>query len=271
MPDANGNDLRSIARQAAAAAGVPEDLFVNQIQGESNFNPLARNSVGSGHVGIAQFDPATAARYGLDPTDPVQSLHGAARYMADLYKKTGSWDSALKSYVGATTNAGLQRVIAGNPSYAKAFELARADNSLLQQGGTNVLAPGLPAFRDIATRLAANPVNALAPKEVAASSATPPASVAGNLTPASPLANSVALMALAAAGTHRFVPVDYDPFKQLELEQNPTGTPAVAAALKLAGTVSLPTPQTGLAPVHYVTKTGMRSAYANPELNLATV
>lgn len=131
-------------------------------------------------------------------------------------------------------------------------------------------ANSLGGWNLLASRLGASPVNALSPQEVAASPATPPMTTAGNLAPASPLASSVALMALAAAGTHKFVPVDYDPFKQMQAAESQAKAPAVTGAGELTRPVNRPAAVTGLAPVQYVTKTGMRSAYSNPELNLAS-
>lgn len=93
MPDAA---LVALAQKAAAAFGVPESLFIAQIQQESSFNPNAQNGPASG---IAQFMPATAAQYGVtNPYDPAQALWGAAAYDAALYKQTGSWSSVLQSY-----------------------------------------------------------------------------------------------------------------------------------------------------------------------------
>lgn len=138
-------DLHQAARDAAAKYGVPEEMFLHQINGESNFNPAANNKVGLGHDGIAQFDPPTAKQYGVDTKNPYSSLDGAARYMADLYKKTGGWDSAMRSYLGATTPGGLQRVLATNPSYARAYALAqRGGDSGGGQGGPVQIAQNGP-------------------------------------------------------------------------------------------------------------------------------
>jgi len=91
------SDYVAIARQAAASAGIPPDYFVLQINKESGFNPYARSA--SGAVGIAQFEPSTAAGLGINPYDPVSSLYGAARYMASLDKSYGGdYAKALAAY-----------------------------------------------------------------------------------------------------------------------------------------------------------------------------
>lgn len=87
--------LYDIASAAAAQYGVPPDLFSAQITQESSWNPYASN--GSAY-GIAQFQPATAAQYGVDVTDPTSSLYGAAAYDASLYNQYGSWTAALQHY-----------------------------------------------------------------------------------------------------------------------------------------------------------------------------
>ncbi|GCE11129.1 lytic transglycosylase domain-containing protein [Tengunoibacter tsumagoiensis] len=97
-----------VARQAAAAAGIPADAFVRQIQAESGFNPNAVSPGGA--VGIAQFMPSTAAGLGINPYDPVSALNGAARYMANLSASFGGdYAKGLAAY-----NAGsgaVQRAI----------------------------------------------------------------------------------------------------------------------------------------------------------------
>jgi soluble lytic murein transglycosylase-like protein len=80
----NATSYQDMARQEATAAGIPPDLFVNQINQESGFNPNAHG--GSGEIGIAQFMPETARGLGIDPADPHQALHAAAQLMARYYQ-----------------------------------------------------------------------------------------------------------------------------------------------------------------------------------------
>lgn len=104
-------DLIQIADQAAQKFGVPTNLFEAQIGQESSWNPDAQNGEASG---IAQFIPSTAAQYGVDTTDPVSSLFGAAQYDADLFKQTGSWTGAMQAYgtipTSGTLTSGQQNV-----------------------------------------------------------------------------------------------------------------------------------------------------------------
>ena len=102
QPDTQGVDYRDVARQAAAKYGIDVNVFLNQINQESGFNPNARSSAGA--IGIAQIVPQYHP--GVDPTDPIASLDYAAKLDASyLAMYGGSWVKALVAY-----NAGPARV-----------------------------------------------------------------------------------------------------------------------------------------------------------------
>ena len=94
--------------------GIPTDLLARQGFEESSFLPdiIDGTQVSSaGALGIMQFEPATAAQYGVsNPLDPSQAIPGAAAYMAALYKEFGSWSLALAAY-----DAGPGNVQAAGP------------------------------------------------------------------------------------------------------------------------------------------------------------
>ena len=58
--------------------------------------------------------PQTAALLRVDPMDPAENLEGGARYLAQQYRKFGSWRLALAAY-----NAGPEAVekYGGVPPY----------------------------------------------------------------------------------------------------------------------------------------------------------
>ena len=85
-----------VARAAARKHGVPEDLFLRLVQQESGWNPSARSHKGA--RGLAQLMPGTAAKLGVDASDPVQNLEGGARYLRMMYNTFGSWRLALAAY-----------------------------------------------------------------------------------------------------------------------------------------------------------------------------
>ncbi len=84
------------AKAAARRHGIPEDLFLRLVQQESGFNPRARSHKGA--IGLAQLMPGTAQLLRVDPHDPAQNLEGGARYLAQMYRKFGSWRLALAAY-----------------------------------------------------------------------------------------------------------------------------------------------------------------------------
>jgi hypothetical protein len=87
----------AIAEAAATQYGIDPATFVRQINQESGFNPYAVSP--SGAVGIAQFEPSTAAAEGVDPYDPQSALYGAAQLMANLSTQYGGdYSKALAAY-----------------------------------------------------------------------------------------------------------------------------------------------------------------------------
>jgi peptidoglycan DL-endopeptidase CwlO len=100
--------------QAASANGIPASLLAALLYHESRFEPGAVSSAGA--EGIAQFMPATAAGLGIDPTDPTQSIGGAAQLLGDYSRQFGSYADALAAY-----DAGSSAVerYGGVPPYAE--------------------------------------------------------------------------------------------------------------------------------------------------------
>lgn len=93
-------------RAASSRWGVGAALLAAQLRQESGFDPRARS--GAGALGIAQFLPGTARRYGLrDPLDPGAAIAAQAHLMHDLLARFGSVPLALAAY-----NAGPGRVAA---------------------------------------------------------------------------------------------------------------------------------------------------------------
>lgn len=82
---------------AAARHGVPARLLgaVATVENATG-NPKAVSPAGA--VGVMQFMPATAKRFGIDPTDPAQSIDGGARYLSLLLRQFGSVDLAVAAY-----------------------------------------------------------------------------------------------------------------------------------------------------------------------------
>jgi len=89
-------------RGALARAGLPTDLVWLSLI-ESGHNPSIVSPAGA--VGLWQFMPETARTYGLtvdrwvdERQDPERATEAAVRFLADLYRRFGSWDLAMAAY-----------------------------------------------------------------------------------------------------------------------------------------------------------------------------
>jgi hypothetical protein len=97
-----GGRYRAHIEQALRDADLPEDLvWLSAI--ESGFNPQAISPKGA--VGLFQFMPETASRYGLLQSAQIderrsitRSTAAAIAYLRDLYARYGRWDLALAAY-----------------------------------------------------------------------------------------------------------------------------------------------------------------------------
>ena len=107
------------------ARGMPGELCLLPVI-ESALNPFARSR--SGAVGLWQFIPGTARRYGLkmdwwadERRDPVAATDAALRYLADLHALFDDWLLALAAY-----NCGerlVERRLKAAPAGASFFDL----------------------------------------------------------------------------------------------------------------------------------------------------
>ena len=109
-----GAPYRSVIEAAAVRRGVPPDLLMRVAYQESRFREdIITGKVKSrvGAAGMFQFMPATAAELGVDPLNVASAADGAARYLAQLRKRFGSWELALMAYNWGQGN--VQKYLAG--------------------------------------------------------------------------------------------------------------------------------------------------------------
>jgi hypothetical protein len=89
-------EMQAHARVVAKANGIDPDMYVAQIGQESGWDTTIVSKAGA--KGLAQFMPATAAQFKIDPTDARASLEAGAKYMAQLKNRFGSEDLARQAY-----------------------------------------------------------------------------------------------------------------------------------------------------------------------------
>lgn len=108
---------------AERANKIPKGLLVEVARKESSFSLdviLGKKKSRVGALGIMQFMPATAADLGIDPLDPSQAIHGAARYLAQLFRRFESWPIALAAYnwgQGNVSRKGIEEAPAETRDY----------------------------------------------------------------------------------------------------------------------------------------------------------
>ena len=91
------NPMVQVLISAAAARDYPPERLIAQAWLESQFDPAATSPAGA--VGLMQFEPATAAQFGINPLDPAAAAGAACSYMnALLLKYDGNLAMALAAY-----------------------------------------------------------------------------------------------------------------------------------------------------------------------------
>lgn len=96
------DEVRRIAVAAAAKYNVPEDIVLNVIAAESDFE-RKRNSP-KGARGAMQLMPKTAMAFGVtDVCDTVQNIEGGTKFLKQLLEKYGSVKLALAAYNAGET------------------------------------------------------------------------------------------------------------------------------------------------------------------------
>lgn len=114
---------KKFAREMAGKYNIPEDLFLGQLEQESNWNPKAVSSAGA--KGIGQFMPnihklgSWKFRSKEDYLDPHKSIESAAMYMNSLNNQyEGNYMAALAHYNGGGRQGQLVAK-GGTPNYSE--------------------------------------------------------------------------------------------------------------------------------------------------------
>jgi len=111
-------DLKKLVAFAGDHFGVDPNVLAGMIMKESSLQDdviSGQRKSSAGAVGIAQFMPDTAKKYGVDPTDTVQSVMGMAAYLRDnLQKFDGDYAKSIAAY-----NWGENRAALNGPDWQK--------------------------------------------------------------------------------------------------------------------------------------------------------
>lgn len=101
------DDLQSTVdqafREASQKHNVDEKWLRAVAETESGGRLDARSPAGA--IGLMQIMPDTAKSLGIDPRDPVQAIHGAARLLDENLKRYGNPTDAMRAYNGGTDRA----------------------------------------------------------------------------------------------------------------------------------------------------------------------
>lgn len=146
----NKDQLIAMVRGVAARYGIDAAIGIKQLAQESaNFTPAVvygpRKS-SAGAMGIAQFMPATAKRFGLSNAfDPVQALEAWGKYMSLLLKQfNGRYDLALAGYNWGENRATLRNALASGKAITTYSIPAETKKyvTIILGGSMPVTAPG---------------------------------------------------------------------------------------------------------------------------------
>ena len=103
VPESRPATWHDIIDYEAKKQGVDPRLVHAVANTESSYNPDAHNAASGAH-GIMQLMPATAKKWGVDPTDPVQNIRGGVSELkALLDEHQGDVTLALRRYNGSPT------------------------------------------------------------------------------------------------------------------------------------------------------------------------
>lgn len=200
---------------------------------------VQRESGGRPNIGWGNTDlsgvPLSSTGFPLWPGKPGPAGNSTAAGLAQITRST--WDPIARK-LGITDFSPASQIAVANELYAERG---------LQPWQVSAKPSGASSGPDFASTIlgTAATTNSLVPRQAEVSAL--PDSAAS-----SPSASPVAMMALLSAGTHKFIPVQYDPFA-LQAPRIPLGDGGVGAAPSISET-------TRLAPA-YVARTGMRQAY----------
>lgn len=123
------DEYKPMIERASKETGIPTHVLSAQLKQESGFDPNISSPVGA--QGIAQFMPATAERFGIDPLDPEQAIRAQGTYMkSNLDRFGGDTDKALAAY---NAGEGAVEEYGGIPPYPETQGYVSNINKMAQE------------------------------------------------------------------------------------------------------------------------------------------
>ena len=136
-PLPSNKEQMSIIKNTALKYNVPPEILAGVYGAETAYGRHNTMVSSAGAQGPFQFMPATARQYGINPWDFNQASDGAARYLANSYKKTGNWEDAIASYNAGLGNVKRWRNIKETANYVpKVLANAQSLKGKFKDGGT---------------------------------------------------------------------------------------------------------------------------------------
>lgn len=137
---------KQMTAAAAAKWHVPYWLLWGVKVAETGSTGTGIGQVSStGAQGPFQFEPETAAAYGVNVNNFQSSADGAAHYLHDLKKEHGTWDAALRAYSGGGYGVAHVKAGAKGAGLTPANSQQKAGAELVDleaPGGINIPFPG---------------------------------------------------------------------------------------------------------------------------------
>ena len=112
-----------LVASAEARYSLPDGLLARLLWQESRYREdiiTGRVASPAGALGIAQFMPATARDFGIDPLNPAQAIDAAGKYLRQLFNRFGNWPEALAAYNWGQGNVS-RKGLAAAPSETVAY------------------------------------------------------------------------------------------------------------------------------------------------------
>jgi soluble lytic murein transglycosylase-like protein len=113
--------LDAWTNESAKAFGLEPELLVALVWIESRYCVNAISPAGA--IGLGQLMPGTAQGLGVNPRDPRQNLHGAAKYLRMQWDTFRDWTMALAAY---NAGPGAVRRYGGVPPYRETQNYVRS-------------------------------------------------------------------------------------------------------------------------------------------------